>query len=62
MAHRISLQAEADLDGIWLYIATETGSVETADRLIDSVTERFSLLSRYPRLGRLVTRGASGAA
>src|ERR1041385_6996242 len=52
MSHRIAPQAEADLDGIWYYVATETGSFEIADHLIDSITERFLLLSRYPRIGR----------
>jgi hypothetical protein len=32
MAHRFAPQAESDLDDIWLYVATESGSVETADR------------------------------
>ncbi|MBZ5570860.1 MAG: type II toxin-antitoxin system RelE/ParE family toxin [Acidobacteriia bacterium] len=45
-------QAEADLDGLWYYVAKESGSIEIADRLIDSITERFPLLSRNPRLGR----------
>jgi plasmid stabilization system protein ParE len=52
MAHRLSPQAETELDDIWYYIAKESGSIEIADRLIDSITERFFLLSRYPRIGR----------
>lgn len=52
MAHRVAPQAEADLDGLWYYVAKESGSIEIADRLIDSITERFPLLSRNPRLGR----------
>lgn len=52
MAHQIAPQASADLDHIWLYVAKESGSVEIADRFIDSVTERFFLLARYPYLGR----------
>lgn len=52
MAHRLSPQAVADLDGIWYYVATESGSIETANHLIDSITERFFLLSRHPHLGR----------
>ena len=52
MAHRISPLAEADLDDIWYYIATESGSVETADRLIDSLTRRFLLLANHPYIGR----------
>jgi toxin ParE1/3/4 len=45
-------QAEADLDAIWYYIATESASTETADRFLDSITSRFLLLSRHPYLGR----------
>ena len=32
MAHRVSPEAEAELDGIWYYIATESGSMDVADR------------------------------
>ena len=52
MAHQVAPQAEAELDSIWYYVANESGSIEIADRLIDSITERFLLLSRNPRLGR----------
>ena len=47
MAHYISPLAEADLDDIWYYIATQSGSVEAADRLIDSLTRRFLLLANH---------------
>src|ERR1019366_4881240 len=43
-AHRVAPQATADLDGIWYYGAKESGSVEIANHLIDSITERFNLL------------------
>jgi toxin ParE1/3/4 len=52
MAHRIAPQAEAELDDIWYYIAKESGSIEIADRFIDSVTERFYLLACHPHVGR----------
>ena len=51
MAHRLAPKAELDLDDIWHYVATNA-SIETADRLVDSLTMRFFLLSRYPRVGR----------
>ena len=38
MAHRLAPEAETDLDDIWYYIAKESSSIETADRLIDSIT------------------------
>jgi toxin ParE1/3/4 len=52
MAHRLSPEAEAELDGIWYYIATESGSMDVADRFVDSLTSRFFLLSTNPYLGR----------
>jgi toxin ParE1/3/4 len=52
MAHYLAPEAAAELDHFWYYIARESGSVERADRVVDSITERFYLLSTYPRLGR----------
>lgn len=52
MPHRLAPEAEGDLDEIWLYTAKESGSAEIADRLVDSITERFLLLSRHPHVGR----------
>ena len=52
MAHRIAPQASTDLDDIWSYVAIESGSAEIADRLVDSITERFFLLGGHPYLGR----------
>lgn len=52
MVHRLSPRAEADLDDIWLYVAQESRSIEIANRLIDSITERFFLLARSPFIGR----------
>jgi toxin ParE1/3/4 len=52
MAHRVSPQAEDDLDAIWLYVARESSSVEVATRLIETITARFALLAVSPYLGR----------
>lgn len=52
MAHLLAAQAAADLDDVWYYVAKESGSAEIADRLIDSITNRFLLLARHPYLGR----------
>ena len=52
MAHRLALQARADLDDIWEYILVESGSEAIADRQIDTITERFEFLANWPRLGR----------
>ena len=51
MSHRLAPEAEADLDELWFYIASN-GSVETADRVVDAITTRFFLLGRHPRAGR----------
>ncbi|MGA7318117.1 MAG: type II toxin-antitoxin system RelE/ParE family toxin [Silvibacterium sp.] len=52
MAHRLAPEAEAELDDIWYYVAKESGSIDIADRLVDSITERFYLLARHPHIGR----------
>jgi toxin ParE1/3/4 len=52
MGHRVAPEAEADLDHIWYHVAKESGSLEIADRLIDSLTDRFFLLASYPYAGR----------
>jgi len=52
MAHRLSPEAEAELEGIWYYIATESGSMDVADRFIDPLTGRFYLLAMSPYMGR----------
>lgn len=45
-------EAESELDEIWLYIARESNSASAASRFIDSITDRFWLLARHPRIGR----------
>ena len=52
MSFRLLPDAATDLDDIWLYVVTGSGSVERANRLIDTITERFWLLATYPQLGR----------
>ncbi len=52
MAHRVSPRAEADLDDIWFYAAKESGSIEIASRLIDTITNRFLLLADFLYIGR----------
>ena len=43
---------QAELDGIWLYVATESGSVEIAKREIEEIEDGFWLLAGNPRAGR----------
>jgi toxin ParE1/3/4 len=52
MAHRVAPEAEAELDNIWCYVAKESGSIEIAGRLIDSITQHFYLLASHPHIGR----------
>jgi toxin ParE1/3/4 len=52
VAHVVAPRAEADLDDIWLHVAKENGSMEVADRSIDSITDRFLFLSSFPHAGR----------
>ena len=52
MRYRISLSAQAELDGIWLYIATASGSVDVATREIEKIEDRFWLLVGNPKAGR----------
>ena len=52
MVHRVAPNAETDLDDIWCYVAKESGSIEIANRLIDSIVDRFGLLAGFPNLGR----------
>jgi plasmid stabilization system protein ParE len=42
MVHRLSEEAEADLDEIWWYIAKESGSTATAQGVTSSLTKRFA--------------------
>ena len=52
MGFRLLPEAEADLVDIWLYIAKSSNSIEVANRLIDTITDRFWLLSQQPQIGR----------
>jgi toxin ParE1/3/4 len=52
MAHRLSSRAEADLDDIWYYVAKQSGSIEVANWLIESISDRFLVLAKSPYLGR----------
>ena len=52
MAHLRAPSADLDLDDIWYYVATESGSADRADRFVASLTERFYLLSKNPYIGR----------
>lgn len=59
MPYRVSPNAQEDLDRIFVYWAKRV-SVETADRLIDRIADRFWLLGEYPRAGKLCDGIAQG--
>jgi toxin ParE1/3/4 len=48
---RVSHPAEQDLDDIWYYIVRESGSIEIADSLVESITEMFPLFAQAPEAG-----------
>lgn len=52
MPHRVTGEAELDLDEIWLYLAKESGSMDVATNLIDSITGRFHFLAGFPYAGK----------
>jgi toxin ParE1/3/4 len=52
MEYRLAKHAEADLDEIAYYIAIESGSIDTAERVIASISTRFSFLAAHPFAGR----------
>jgi toxin ParE1/3/4 len=51
MAHRIAPRAEIDLDDIWLYVAKESGSIETANHLINTIADRFLVIENFRYIG-----------
>jgi toxin ParE1/3/4 len=59
MRYRVSKDAERDLDEIFVYWA-KRASLEVADRLIDSITDRFWLLGEDPDAGKPAEEIAAG--
>ncbi len=51
MRYRVSEDAERDLDEIFVYWANRA-SPETADRVVDRITERFWVLGEHPDAGK----------
>ena len=48
---RVSRPARNDLEGIWEYVAEESG-IEAATRPVVSMTNAFSLFGKHPAIGR----------
>ena len=59
MYYRVSEGAERDLDEIFLYWANRA-SLETADRVVDRITDRFWLLGEHPDAGNPAGNIAAG--
>jgi plasmid stabilization system protein ParE len=49
---RVLPAAESELDDIWFYVARHSGSINIANRLIDTIAEQFWLLGQHPHIGR----------
>lgn len=52
MKLHLAPHARADLDSIWIYVATESGSELIANQAIEAITQRFAFLVRFPYIGR----------
>jgi toxin ParE1/3/4 len=59
MLYRISEDAQLDLEEIFLYWG-DLVSLEAADRIVDSVTDRFWLLAEHPKAGKSASDIAPG--
>lgn len=51
MRVHVTRSAERDLDNIWLYWAQRV-SLDVADRMQETIAERFSVLAEQPSIGR----------
>jgi toxin ParE1/3/4 len=59
MRYRVHKDANQDLDEIFLYWAKRAG-LNVADRLVDSIVDRFWLLGEYPDAGSPCEHIAAG--
>jgi toxin ParE1/3/4 len=48
--YRVSDAARSDLEGIWLYIASD--NPDAADKFIRALVSRFPMLASMPEMGR----------
>ena len=64
MAYRLARRAEADLDEIADYIAAESGSLDTATRVVEALAARFCSSRKIPMPGGrgMATSGRVGEA
>ena len=57
---RVSRPVDRDMSDIWHYVANQSGSLETADRLVESISSTFALFARAPEIGTMRDDIASG--
>jgi len=50
MNYRLSPAAQTDLGDVWLYIAQD--NPQAADRFLDALEEKLTMLATHPNLGR----------
>ena len=48
---RVAAPAEQDLDGIWYHVAKNSGSIEIANGVVESITDAFPLFASNPEAG-----------
>jgi len=48
---RVSAAAERDLDNIWNHVAVNSGSIDRANKFVDAITQRLSVLAHSPKAG-----------
>jgi plasmid stabilization system protein ParE len=49
---RISAAAQRDLDDIWNYVVSQSINLETGNKVLDEIGQRFGLLRHSPLAGR----------
>jgi toxin ParE1/3/4 len=52
MRLHVAPQAENDLLEIWIYIAQEASDPAIASRVVDSITDKFVMLTKFPYMGK----------
>ena len=48
---RVSAAAERDLEDIWNYVTVNSGSVDRANKFVDAIARRLSVLAHSPKAG-----------
>jgi len=57
---RVSAAAERDLDDIWHYVAVNSGSIDRANKFVDAIVQRLSVLAHSPKAGTVRAEIALG--